>query len=141
MEVLKLVHKTLSGEDISRILGREVKILKYADLDELQDSGELVPNAADYCVIIHEDRPDRGHWAGLLKYNGLFEHFGSYGNKVDAPLHWINMKPRRALDVAEPTLTRLLNKEAHYIYNNVAYKKKIARSMLAVAMCVTVDIG
>lgn len=124
MEVLKMIHKALSDDDIRRILGRDVKILKYSDLDEFQDLDELLPNPLDYCIILYEDRPDRGHWTALLKYKGLFEHFDSYGNKVDTPLHWINMKQRRMLDEVEPTLSRLLSQESHFVYNNVAYQNK-----------------
>ncbi len=123
MEVLRLVNKALSDDDIRRILGRDIKILKYSDLDEFRDLDELLPNPTDYCIILYEDRPGRGHWTGLLKYDGLFEHFDSYGNKVDAPLRWINMKQRRLLDQAEPSLSRLLAHE-HFMYNHVEYQNK-----------------
>ena len=63
MEVLKLVHKALSDKDIGRILGRGVSIVRYSHLDEFQDLDEALPNATDYCVILYEDRADRGHSA------------------------------------------------------------------------------
>ena len=73
--------------------------------------------------ILHEDRPDRGHWTGLLKYDGLVEQFDSYGNKVDAPLRWINMKQRRLLGQAEASLSRLLAHE-YFMHNHVEYQNK-----------------
>ena len=71
MEALGLIHRALSDDDIRKILGREAKILKYSDLDELLDLGELLPSPTDNCIILYEDRPDKGRWAGLLKYKGL----------------------------------------------------------------------
>ena len=105
-------------------MGRETKILRYSNLDEHGDLGELLPNAADACVVLYEDKPDKGHWTGLLKYGGLFEHFDSYGNRVDAPLHWINMRQRRLLGEVESSLTRLPKQEDRYIYNNADYQSK-----------------
>ena len=71
MEVLRLVNKALSDDDIRRILGRDIKFLKYSDLDEFKDPDELLPNPKDYCVVLYEDRPDRGHWAGLTTTGSL----------------------------------------------------------------------
>ena len=75
----------------------------------------------DYCIILYEDAPNRGHWTALLKYGGLYEHFDSYGVKPDTQLKWIGAKRNRMLNQDEPYLTQLLEKEEEkYIYNNVA---------------------
>ncbi len=58
-----------------------------------------------------EDKPDRGHWAALFKYNGLYEHFDSYGLMPDSELKCIGEKKNRQLNQDEPYLTRLLKKE------------------------------
>ena len=102
---------------------RDIKILKYSDLDEYKDLDELLPEPTSYRITLYEDKPDRGHWTGLLKHDGLFEHFDSYGNKVDAPLRWINMKQRRLMDQAEVSLSRLLAHE-RFVYNHVEYQNK-----------------
>ncbi len=59
----------------------------------------------------------------MLKYDGLFEPFDSYGNKVGAPLRWINMKQRRLLGQAAASLSRLLAHE-HFMYSHVEYQNK-----------------
>ena len=41
----------------------------------------MLSNDKDYCIILYEDAPNRGHWTKLLKYDGLYEHFDSYGVK------------------------------------------------------------
>ena len=77
MYILKLINKPLSDADIARILGNDVKIVKYSELRHLQDIDDLLTNDKDYCIILYEDAPDRGHWTALCKYDGLYEHFDS----------------------------------------------------------------
>ena len=45
--ILKIVHKALSDEDLRKILGNDLKILKYSDLDNYNDLDELLPNPVD----------------------------------------------------------------------------------------------
>jgi hypothetical protein len=128
MDALKLINKALSDEDIQRILGGDAKIIKYSELGHLYDIDQLLTNDKDYCIILYEDAPNRGHWTALLKYNGLYEHFDSYGVKPDTELKWISAKRNRMLNQDEPYLTQLLEKEEEkYICNNVAYQNKDSR--------------
>jgi hypothetical protein len=62
-----------------------------------------------------------GHWTGLLKYDGIFEHFDSYGGKPDAPLNWTNLRMRFRLNAATPHLSELLRHQ-HYIHNTVRFQ-------------------
>ncbi|MFM7989723.1 MAG: hypothetical protein ACKPKO_61460 [Candidatus Fonsibacter sp.] len=124
MDVKKLINKALSDEDIGTILGTDANIIRYSELRHIDDLGELLAKKdIDYCSILYDDRPDRGHWAALSKYNGIYEHFDSYGNKNDKTLEWVNMKMRWRLNEATPYLTNLL-KSKQYIYNNVKYQDR-----------------
>ena len=76
----------------------------------------------DYCIILYEDNLDRGHWVGLSKYEGKYEHVDSYGLKPDKELAWINMKKRRLLYEDAPFLSNLL-KHQHLVYNTVRYQE------------------
>ena len=67
--------------------------------------------------------PNVGHWAALSKYNGLIEHFDSYGEKPDAPLKWVNLKMRYKLNQATPHLSELLEKQPS-IYNAVKFQSE-----------------
>jgi hypothetical protein len=128
MVVVRLANKALSDEDIHKILGGDAKIIKYAELGNLYDIDQLLPEEKDYCIILYEDRPNRGHWTAILKYNNLYEHFDSYGVKPDSELKWIGAKRNRQLHQDEPYLTQLLEKEEEkHIYNNVAYQSKDSR--------------
>ena len=79
MSIIKLIHKALSDSDIRKILGHDTKIIKYSELSQFEDLSQLLPNLKDYCVILYEDNIDHGHWVGLSRYGGKYEHFDSYG--------------------------------------------------------------
>ena len=125
MEILRLIHKPLSDADIRKILGTDTKIIKYSELGDLSDIDQLLPNDKDFCIILYEDQPDRGHWTALLKYNGVYEHFDSYGVKPDTELKWISPKMRDKLGQSEPYLTKLVRQEEErFIHNMVKYQSK-----------------
>ena len=86
MDVIKLINKALSDEDIGTVLGADTKIIRYSELRHIDDLDDLLTKEIDCCIILYEDRPDRGHWTALSRYNGIYEHFDSYGNKPDMPL-------------------------------------------------------
>ena len=88
----------------------------------------MLTNDTDYCIILYEDAHNRGPWTALLKYNGLYEHFDSYGVKPDTELKWISAKRNRMLNQGEPYLTQLLEKEEEkHMYNTVAYQNQGSR--------------
>ena len=123
MDVIRLFHKALSGDDIGTILGADAKISLYSELRHIDDLDDLLTNDMDYCIILHEDRPDRGHWSALSKYNGIHDHFDSYGNRPDKSLEWVNVQMRRRLNEATPYLTNLL-RDKEYLYNNVKHQDR-----------------
>ena len=83
MDVIKLINKALSDDDIGTILGADAKIIRYSELRHIDDLDDLLTKDMDYCIILYEDRPAIGHWPALSKYNGIYEHFDSYGNRPD----------------------------------------------------------
>ena len=118
MDVIRVVHKTCNDDDIGMILGADAQIIRYSKLRHIDDLEDLLTKDIDYCIILYEDRPGRGHCTALSTYNGIYEHFDSYGNRPDKSLEWVNMKMRRRLNQATPYLTNLL-KSKEYVYNRV----------------------
>ena len=86
MDVVRLINKALSDSDIQKVLGGDAKIIEHAKLGNLYDIDQLLPDEKDYCIILYEDRPNRGHWTALSKYSGLYEHFDSYVGQPDNQL-------------------------------------------------------
>ena len=125
MSIIKLVHTALSDSDIWKILGHETKITKYSELSQFKYLDQLLPKPIDYCVILYEDNVDHGHWVGLSRYAGKYEHFDNYGLKPDKELEWVNMKQRKSLHGNEAYLSNLL-KPKGFVYNNVRYQQSDA---------------
>ena len=120
MDIVKLIHKALSDEDIRQILGGRCKILKYGALDKYGELGDLLPDLVGYAIVLYEEQENSGHWVGLLKYNNLF-FFDPYGLIPDKELSWVGLKTRRMLNEATPYLSILFKKE-RYVYNHVKYQ-------------------
>ena len=123
MDVIRLIHKALSDEDIGTTLGTDANIIRYSELSHISDLGELLTKDLDYCISLYADRPDKGHLTALSRYSGIYEHFDSYRNKPDKSLEWVNLKMRRRLNEATPYLINFLRKK-QYIYNNVKYQDR-----------------
>ena len=67
MNVIKLINKALSDDDIGTILGADAKIIRYSELRHIDDLDDLLTKDMDYCIILYEDRPDKGHCTALSK--------------------------------------------------------------------------
>lgn len=122
MSVLKLIQKPLSDLDIQRILGKDIKIIKYTELGRYYDLDDFLIDEIDYCIVLYENAPNIGHWIAILKYNKLFEFFDPYGHRPDSQLSWTDIKMRRKLGVSEPYLTNLFKRD-DYIYNKVRFQE------------------
>ena len=49
MDVIRLVHKALSDDDIGTILGADAKIIRYSALIHIDDLEDLLTQDMDYC--------------------------------------------------------------------------------------------
>ena len=72
MDVIKLINKALSDDDIGMTLGAGASIILYSELRHIDDLDDLLTKDMDYCIILYEDRPDRGHWTALSRFNGIY---------------------------------------------------------------------
>ena len=85
-DVKELIESPMSDGDLRKILGKDLKIIRYSDLAHLRSLAQLLPRPKDHCVLLYEVQPGVGHWVALLKYNGAYEFFDPYGLQPDAHL-------------------------------------------------------
>ncbi len=111
MDVVGLINKTLSDADIQKMLGGDASIIKEVQLGSFYDIDQLLPDEKDHSIILYEDRPHRGHWTVLSKYNGLYQHFDSSGVTPNSELNWIGEKRNGQLNQHETYLTQLPKKD------------------------------
>ena len=112
----------LSDQNLRDILGSDVKIVTYPELSKYSTIEELLPNSYDFVIILLLESPASGHWTCLLKYNGGYEFFDSYGNAPDADLtHWLTPNERLKLGESQKYLSLLLQGKP-FIYNKIKYQ-------------------
>ena len=73
------------------------KIVKFAELDNYASIYELLPNKLDFAFILVEEEKNTGHWQLLLRNQGEFSFFDSYGDKPTTILNFIPKYMNRLL--------------------------------------------
>ncbi|MFM7984060.1 MAG: hypothetical protein ACKPKO_32515, partial [Candidatus Fonsibacter sp.] len=57
MDVIRLIHKALSDEDIGTILGTDAKVIRYSELRHIDDLDERPTHDLDYCFSCAKTDP------------------------------------------------------------------------------------
>ena len=68
---LRIEQKPLSDADLRTILGDNLKIIKYSELESVDSLEELLPNSKDYLIMLYETEEDSGHWVAMLRYTDV----------------------------------------------------------------------
>jgi len=121
------IRTPMSDGDLRRILGADLKIVRYSNLAHANTLEELLPRNPDHLILLFETEPNVGHWTALLRYGNLFEFFDPYGMMPDKELLWIPAQRRKMLNQDEPYLSHLLDKADRWIYNKTRYEKMNAK--------------
>ena len=74
--ILKLIHKSLSDNDLKHILGDDLKIIKYADLAKYKSIDEVLTKERDYAILLYVDNETpstiSGHWVAIARNKDLY---------------------------------------------------------------------
>ena len=116
-----IIEEPLGDDDIRRYLP-DAKIMRYSKLQNFAHIDELLPGKINYCILLYEDSPNKGHWVVVCKYGNFCEFFDSYGGAPDTQLNWNPKIINEKLD-QEPYLTNLFNKCPYeVVYNPIKYQ-------------------
>lgn len=111
------MSKALSDEDLHKICGDDVKIIKYPDIIQYNTIDELL-QPYNKVIILYEFAPNYGHWVSLMKHkNNVIEHWDSYGLKVDDEMKFIKKMTTKKKYIT-PHLTKLLYESPYEILFN-----------------------
>lgn len=124
-EIKEIKQEPLTDLDIKQYLPN-VKIISSSDLKNYKNIDQLMPNRTDVVIIIYESEPQYGHWTMLAKYDNTIEYFDSYGNKIDAPIKWVDKQKQQQLDL-KPYLSNLLadaQNKYEIVYNSKDFQKE-----------------
>lgn len=117
----KIIEEPLGDDDIRAYLP-QAKIYKYSVLSKYNTLDDLLPGEVDYVILLYEDKPNKGHWVCVNKYDNIYEYFDSYGEIFDKPLQWNPAIENLQLN-QKPYLTNLFNKtNKKVIYNPIKYQ-------------------
>ena len=145
---LRIEQKPLSDADLRTILGDNLKIIKYSELESVDSLEELLPNSKDDLIMLYETEEDSGHRVAMLRYTDVnnydrIEFFVPYGYRPDSELNSISKKMREKLGQDVPYLTRLIKKandnaqypkvlHAPYHFEKEKMKKKHAATIVLI---------
>lgn len=91
------INYFITNHDLDKLI-HNVKIVKFADLENYESIYALVPKKIDFVVILCEtEGVNTGHWQLLLRNNNVFEFFDSYGDEPKTIIKFITKKMNQYL--------------------------------------------
>lgn len=128
MKLVDKEKKALTGSDIIGLVGGKTKIIKYSELADYNDIGDVL-FGYNSCVILIMTKANFGHWVCLTRRGNILEFFDSYGHFIDDPIYFRQNTAyfRKINNQDYPLLTGLLlNSECNYeiTYNELPFQKK-----------------
>lgn len=117
--IAKIKQYPLGDDDIRRLLGNDVKIWNYPQLQDLDSAEELFDDKGRAILLFPNSSPTSGHWTCLINYPKIIEFFDPYGDAPDTAQKGGMSKGRlEMLDIEKPDLTRLLRATGKPVYYN-----------------------
>ena len=104
----KKLAYSLSDSDLKSVLGQDLRIIKYADLDQYKSLNELLPENNSYVVILIESEHNSGHWVTISFRDNVFTMFDSYGCDLRTELDFISRAKNYILGNTKKELTDLI---------------------------------
>ena len=87
----------MTNHDLGAII-KNVRIVKFSDLDQFGSIYQLLPKKIDFVVILTETEDvNQGHWQLLLKRHNTFEFFDSYGDEPKTIIEFVSKKMNQFL--------------------------------------------
>ncbi len=108
----------LSDSDIRSILGSNIKIWTYPQLEKLSKAEECFDDKGRCIILFLTTGPTEGHWCCMLNKKRGIEFFDPYGEKPDDVVEDLPKKRMEELDMNQPFLTRLLRASGRPVYYN-----------------------
>ena len=111
----------ISDQDIHKYLGADFRIVKYAELDEMNHIDEILPHHKSCVIILIESEYNKGHFVAIGRFQDTIIQFDSYGGTIDRELNYISKIMIRMLGAERNALSTLIKKSG---YNTLVSKVK-----------------
>jgi len=109
----------LGDDDIRKILGNNINIIAYPELDNYNDVDEIFDDQNRVIILFLTTDKNTGHWLCLHKdkQDNIF-YFDPYGEGIDKNKKWLTRSKLEELNQDKISLLRLLKNTAN---NGVYY--------------------
>jgi hypothetical protein len=108
----------LSDGDIRKILGKDIKIMTYADLANIRNIRQAF-DSKGRCILLYLTQSDTsGHWVCMLNKGDHIEYFDPYGEAPNSALKTITPEERQEYGEEQPYLTDLMKASGMPVYYN-----------------------
>lgn len=115
---------SLSDDDIRQLLGSDIKITPYGDLEHVSNINELFDRKGRAIIFFPQENERVGHWCAMIKDGRQIEFFDPYGEEPDAQKDNLSKSKLEQLRMDHPDLTELLLKSGcRVIFNKVQLQK------------------
>lgn len=119
MSIKKVHQYPLGDDDIRKLLGNDIKIWNYPQLEGLNNIRELFDSKGRAILLFPNITPTAGHWTCLINKGDHIEFFDSYGDAPDTTQRGgLSKKRLEDLDIERPYLTKLLRASGKPVYYN-----------------------
>jgi hypothetical protein len=108
----------LSDDDIRSLLGGNIKVTTYPDLEKLSHLNELFDSKGRAVLFIPQQSERQGHWVCLIKNGREIEFFDPYGEPPEAQKDTVPKSKLEQMRMNEPQLARLLDDSGYRILFN-----------------------
>jgi hypothetical protein len=114
----------LSDDDIRKLLGGNIKITTYPDLEKIQHIDQLFDRHGRAILFVPQQNEQQGHWCCLIKRRKTIEFFDPYGDPPEGQKDTISEEQLARMKMNEPLLAELLtNNPYKVIFNKVQLQK------------------
>lgn len=115
----------LTDEDIRTMLGSDISILNYPQLESMKDIDDMF-DSKGRCILLYPNAAiNAGHWCCLIRRPDSIEFFDPYGDKPEEQKNGLSRTRLQELEIHEPYLMRLMrNKRIPIFYNKLGFQQK-----------------
>lgn len=119
----------LSDDDIRRLLGGNIKITSYPDLESKDTINQLFDSKGRAILFFPQTDQNSGHWTALIKNGREIEFFDPYGEEPEQQKSGLSRDKLNELRMSQPLLAKLLDNSGHKIYFNKVQLQKLENNV------------
>ena len=115
----------LSDGDIRELLGDDIKIITYPELEQMRSIDECFDRKGRCIILFLTTSPTEGHWCCMMKRKNGIYFYDPYGEAPEEQKDGVSTSMLEQLNQRQPFLTELLRGSARPVfYNTHGFQKE-----------------